>query len=1099
MRLTGPAPPGSPDPFSFSGGEMGSLIRAKGWQATTPGAIARWPATLRTTVEIMLGSRYAMWMGWGKELTFFYNDAYRPTLGVKHPWALGSPAREVWAEIWDTIGPRIDHVLRTGEATYDEGLRLILERSGFPEETFHTFSYSPLPDGAGGVGGMLCVVTEDTRRVIGERRLALLRELGARALGMRSPEAFFGVLAECLGERNPDLPFSLVYTLAPDGKAATLACCSGIGRDHPAAPATIALADGGGGPWELAEVLARGRGVEVDDLSARFRDLPGGPWRKPPARALVLPIAQQGQSRCAGFLVAALNPYRPLDEEYRGFIELLAGQVAAGLADARAYAEERRRAEALAELDRAKTTFFSNVSHEFRTPLTLMLGPIEEVLATDAAGSARPLLELAHRNGLRLLRLVNTLLDFSRVEAGRVQASYEPVELGTLTASLAANFRSACERAGLGLEVDCPRLPEPVFVDRDMWEKIVLNLLSNAFKFTLAGGIAVSLRWDGQGAELAVRDSGIGIPEAELPRLFERFHRVEGAAGRTMEGSGIGLALVQELVRLHGGGITVESTPGRGSTFRVTIPAGTAHLPAERIGARRSQVSTAMQADAFVEEALRWLPAAAGEALPARNGPGWVVLPEAGPPEEEEVRGPRPRVLLADDNADVRDYLRRLLEGRYEVAAVPDGAAALAVAEADPPDLVLTDVMMPRLDGFGLLRALRARPRTRDLPVIMLSARAGEEARIDGLEAGADDYLAKPFSARELLARVRANLELARIRREASAELRAWRGRYEAAVRASGHVLFDWDAETETAVFGDELERILGWRAQELGEKPQLRELIHPEDRAALRATVAHAAVTGEPFRHECRLRHRDGVWLDAEVHGNFVRDPLRRGRHMVGFIRDVTERKRAEARQRLLIDELNHRVKNTLAAVQSIATQTLRSRDPAVPPGESFISRLMSLAQTHDLLTRTCWEGATLRDLLQGKLAPWCGRAGAARVACRGPHVRLGPKAVQALGMAFHELAANAATHGALSNETGQVEVSWTIVPDAEGERQLRLLWAETGGPVPRLPVRRGFGARLIEGGLAKELHGEAQLRFDSTGLRCMIAFPLDLAGQAA
>ena len=225
------------------------------------------------------------------------------------------------------------------------------------------------------------------------------------------------------------------------------------------------------------------------------------------------------------------------------------------------------------------------------------------------------------RNGLRLQKLVNTLLDFSRIEAGRMQAVYEPTDLADVTAELASNFRSACERAGLRLVVDCPALPDPVYVDRDMWEKIVLNLLSNAFKFTFAGEITVILRSAGETVELAVRDTGTGIPAAEIPHLFERFYRVEGARGRTHEGTGIGLALVQELVKLHGGSVRVESAPSRGSTFIVSIPTGTAHLPADLIGGTRTLSSTALGARPYVEEALRWLPDA---------GPFPLIPPDYG-------------------------------------------------------------------------------------------------------------------------------------------------------------------------------------------------------------------------------------------------------------------------------------------------------------------------------------------------------------------------------------------------------------------------------------------------------------------------------------
>jgi GAF domain-containing protein/AmiR/NasT family two-component response regulator len=461
---------------------------------------------------------------------------------------------------------------------------------------------------------------------------------------------------------------------------------------------------------------------------------------------------------------------------------MLRESVTRSLVSARAYEEERRRAEALAELDRAKTAFFSNVSHEFRTPLTLILGPLEDALAEAEGGERRDRLELLHRNALRLQKLVNTLLDFSRIEAGRIQASYEPVDLAALTADLASVFRSAVEKAGMRLIVACEPLGGPVYVDRDMYEKVVLNLLSNAFKFTLEGEIEVTLRDAGETAELLVRDTGTGIAEEQLPHIFERFHRVEGARARTHEGTGIGLALVRELVGLHGGTVDVRSEAGRGSTFQVTIPKGKDHLPPERTGGPRPLASTALAAGHYLEEALRWLP----DGVPVPTTPRPAPAPAARQAASDE--GPRPRIVWADDNADMREYVVRLLAPHYDVEAVADGEAALAAALRRPPDLMLADVMMPRLDGFGVLRGLRADERLRAVPVILLSARAGEESRVEGMGAGADDYLVKPFSARELLARVDAHLKMARERREGERALRereAWLAGQKEALQAA--------------------------------------------------------------------------------------------------------------------------------------------------------------------------------------------------------------------------------------------------------------------------------------------------------------------------
>ncbi|WP_442939803.1 ATP-binding protein [Nostoc sp.] len=481
----------------------------------------------------------------------------------------------------------------------------------------------------------------------------------------------------------------------------------------------------------------------------------------------------------------------------------------------RAVREAARSAD-LAELDRAKTLFFSNVSHEFRTPLTLILASVQDALSDSVnplTSSQRERLELVHHNSLRLLKLVNTLLDFSRIEADRLKANYEPTDLSTYTAELASVFRSAIENANLQLVVDCPPLPDPIYVDREMWEKIVLNLLSNALKFTFEGMISVSLKFNANTVELMVSDTGVGISASELPHLFERFYQVKGARGRSSEGSGIGLSLVQELVKRHGGAIAVTSAVDQGTTFTVTIPTGIAHLPADQIWVASTLISTAVTANAFVEEALRWLPEESTEfqaqsleikaqsseikaqsseikaqssevkaqsseikaqssEIKAQSSEVKAQSPEikAQSSEVQVQSSKRARILLVDDNADMRGYLKRLLSQYYEVETVNDGLAALTAIRRGGSaiyDLVLADVMMPRMDGFELLRSLRTSPNTQTIPIILLSARAGEESRVQGLETGADDYLIKPFSARELLARVNANLQLAQLRREA--------------------------------------------------------------------------------------------------------------------------------------------------------------------------------------------------------------------------------------------------------------------------------------------------------------------------------------------
>jgi signal transduction histidine kinase len=909
-------------PRLFDGdSEMAQLMAEHDWSRSPLGGPEHWPESLRTAVRIVLTSRFAMWMGWGEDLRFLYNDAYASmTLGSKHPWALGRPAHEVWAEIWPQLESRVETVLRTRTATWDERLLLFLERSGFSEETYHTFSYSPLGDDQGEARGLLCVVTEETERVIGQRRLALLHDLGAQLSNASTTDEVLAALERTLAEATPDLPFSLTYALDSQREQARCVALTGMGEAHPAAR-------DGSGPsfehpyWPFSQVMREGTSTVI--ALSESVSWPAGSWDQPPLQAVVMPLPARGMAASPGVFIAGLNRFRPFDAGYRDFITLFARQVAAALSNARLYEEERTRARALAELDRAKTAFFSNVSHEFRTPLTLMLAPTQDALTSSGVLGGKEL-ETVHDNQLRLLRLVNTLLDFSRIEAGRITAAYQQVDLSRLTMDLASTFRSAVERAGLGFEVHCEPIAAPVFVDPQMWERILLNLLSNAFKFTFEGSIGVRLAAVGGGhVELTVSDSGIGIAEHELPRVFERFHRIEGTRARTHEGSGIGLALVSDLVQLHGGTIRVESQLGRGTAFVVSIPTGSAHLPAERIGEATEQAPDRSLALQFVNEASRWLPS------------------ESAHPSDQAPlsRAVRPgRLLVADDNADMREYLTRILSAHWNVDAVSDGLQALGAARQRRPDLIITDVMMPSLDGFGLLRELRADADLQRIPVIMLSARAGEEARIEGIAAGANDYLVKPFSARELVARVAARLELLRLGQRLADERAAIARLFEQtpmpiAILTGEELVFEVANQSYVQVVG----------GRQLLNRPFLEAL--PELRGqgidellleVLRTGVAHIG-------HERLVRlERAGALTDTYF--TFIYAPVRgddrRFESVVVLCNEVTEQ--VEARQRLealaheaaqasrakdeFLAMLGHELRNPLAPMRT-ALQLMRLR----------------------------------------------------------------------------------------------------------------------------------------------------------------------------
>jgi signal transduction histidine kinase len=923
--LPAPLPAQGGPTFLAGGGEMGQRMRTLDWSRTPLGAPEQWPQSLKTIVRVLLDSRYAMWMLWGPELTFFCNDAYLPTVGLKRDWVLGARSDKVWEEIWPDIGPRIEQVLTRGEATWDDSLQLFLERSGFLEETYHTFSYSPVYDDDSHIAGMLCVVTEVTERVIGERHLRTLGELASRAEANESVGDACRRLAQVLAHDPLDISFAGIYLLDSGGLRAQCAA-----RTH--ARAVTALPEVLDArqqmPWPVRTLLETEDVQEVDGLAEKGISLAAGPWPDLVTRALLLPLQRAGASHLVGFLLVGLSPRRALDQPYRAFLSLVAGQIAAALTDAQASDEERGRVEALAELDRAKTVFFSNVSHEFRTPLTLLLGPLEEALAVEPAELPRQRsdLEVAHRNALRLLKLVNSLLDFSRIEAGRLQAVYEPVNLSELTRDLAGVFRSAIEKARLGFKVEIEPVREETWVDRDMWEKIVLNLLSNALKYTLRGEIRVRLSATPGQVELAVSDTGVGIPAQARPHLFERFYRVPGVEGRTQEGTGIGLSLVHELVKQHHGTIEVESEPGRGSTFRVRLPTGSAHLPRERLAEDRRHASRAHSARVYLAEALRWLPGEADSELV--DSQVLAALPGSSAANDAVIAATAPLIVLADDNADMREYVTRLLTPRFRVLTAHDGLEAFEILKRNPADLLLSDVMMPRLDGFGLLRRVREDPSTRHLPIVLLSARAGEEAKIEGIDAGADDYLIKPFAARELLARVNGQLSLARLRRETQAALVDSERRFRVALASSAVgftimqavrdgdqrvVDFSWQYVNETA------ERLIGRAAD---------ALIGARVTAVLPDYWQQVPGHFEFFKTVLA----DGIPRDIEVlvpgesgPSWFHNSVARLGDGLVVWFADVSERKRAEGelrdadrRKDEFLAMLAHELRNPLAPIRN-------------------------------------------------------------------------------------------------------------------------------------------------------------------------------------
>jgi len=740
-------------------GEMRERYRSTDWSSTAVGRSDDWPPLLQVMVEVCLSSAFPMVVSWGPDVALLYNDAYVPLLGAGlHPHALGRPAREVWPDAWAVSGPFVDEVMGRGMAVRRDDMQMVLERNGYPEECYFTFSHSPIRNPDGSTGGMFTVAAETTGHILHQRRLRVVQQLGALSTTHAgNPVETCQAATDVLGGARESVPFGAILLRDGDGPTARRVASYGLSVDGVVHTLTNPAVD----DLPIVDRVLAGGGPEViTGLRDRYADAfgagPLGPLQ--PDEAMVIPLVTAGNPLPTGVLVLGVNPYRPLDEPGREFLALVGRQLSIAVADTFAYQRERDRGQTLADLDQIKTEFFQNVSHELRTPLTLLLAPLEDVLADPAVvlpDAERANITAALRAARRLQRMVDALLDFSRVASGTLVPALEESDVAALTADVASMFRSTAERGGVQFVVQIPGDPVPAEVDPSMWSTIVNNLVSNAVKYTPAGTVSVVVTpRPGGFVELTVTDTGVGIDLDEQQRVFERFHRADAADSRS--GAGIGLALVADLVAAHDGKLELVSRPGRGSAFTVIVPRASGSVVPQ-------QFSMPTAAPAAATAAGR--PPVADRSATAGVTPATAAGTESPGTESR-------RLLLVEDDPDLRAYLTSLLASDgWTVDAVGDAEAALAAAfDPDPlsaPDVVLSDILLPGRTGLELLTVLRNAERTARVPIILLTARAGTDAAIEGLSSGADDYITKPFSSLELLARVRVHHELNQLRENA--------------------------------------------------------------------------------------------------------------------------------------------------------------------------------------------------------------------------------------------------------------------------------------------------------------------------------------------
>jgi signal transduction histidine kinase/CheY-like chemotaxis protein len=728
----------------------------------------------------------------------------------------GRPARETWAQIWDYLRPLLDQAL-AGEAVYRENDLMTFRTygNGILQESHHHWRYVPIRDKAGSVIGLYNQSIEITESVLAERRLSTVRAFSEQMLVVRSLKEYYDSIVEVLDDNPKDAPFAICYSVKPRVPGAVdgdidvkLERTLGVPHNDPSAPETItvniapkaknifgpgtagfssptlsaisAMSSGSGNSrghlfadgnaWPIQRALASRQCVIVQDCRELIKDYPLREWDELPISAIVVPICSDSSTEIPeSVLILGLNVRRPFDEDYDSWIHVIRSHLASSHTSVKAVEAEKRRIEEEVRMEKAKTAWIRGAANDIRGPLALVSGPLDDVLHSDLTPKQKHSLTMAKRNTTRLLRLVDALTDLSRLEAGNVEGRFVPTDIGSFVTDLAELFRPAIEKLGVTLEIDIEPSTRMVYVDPTMFETVVSNLIGNAMKYTESGSITVQVRYT-DFAELSVIDTGVGIPKDELENITAAFHRTTTAVNLGFQSTGLGLSIVREIVHLHDGYLHVSSATlaefgEQGSTFTAKIP----------MKERHSDVSASI-APAFGQYGS----ALAGEAMRWKRGSG-VSTGASSDTGNESTLGSTSRLsdgllfesedvlLLVDNNSDMRDYIRNIFAPFCKVIESTNGEEARALAIEHVPNLILSDIILPKLSGMDLLASIRQESRTAIIPVVVLSAVAGDEARVDALMNGAEDYLTKPFKPKELLARVHLHMQVGKKRRQLEA------------------------------------------------------------------------------------------------------------------------------------------------------------------------------------------------------------------------------------------------------------------------------------------------------------------------------------------
>ncbi|RIB26981.1 hypothetical protein C2G38_2161729 [Gigaspora rosea] len=789
--------------------KFANIVYNYNWSSTPLGPIETWDPAIKTATSLCLKSIFPMCLSIGPPHWIqLYNKAWEPILKSK-PCVIGMTLKEAWPEAYDIIMPLYDGVCTTKKGFFRNDDYYELQRDGYTEEAYFSYTYSPVFKSDGTVWALIVIAQETTQKVLNSRRLKILGEFGNQMPEIVSLESACCITTKVLSN-NVDIPYALIYFIEHNklkaGSKSLIARLTATTFDEdgnkerqfpdflPDTPEIIYLSEDVNKnyddkyvklnrhtasysflkcdeSWPINLVLKDGKHVKVllkDGSQA----------------VLLLTSSFCGDQVISAILICGVNRLCTLDDKYMEFLQLVTNQMSTCLLQGKTREEEKQRSKILADLNYQKVMFFQGISHELKTPLTLMLSPLEDVINICPEDAPITLyLQTIRRNVHRLLKLINTLLQFSSIETGQLKAHYRETNIVEFTQELVSDFKNMAKKLGLDYNVDVPSpdefnqaMGDKIYLDHDMYETIVFNLCSNALKHTWKGYINILLYLDYKVNKkmvvLEVSDTGVGIPEIVLPNIFQRFYRVESQGSRSHEGTGIGLALVKELMARHGGDITVTSAINQGTTFKCWFPIGCEHLPANQIHLNDENQTNYdrelyTNRQLYLEESSQWIKNSVSEShdiidqMPIDNQNINIDITNSNNTDSEKHQ-----ILLVEDNNDMRDYLAALLK-EFDIHRACDGQDALRVLKKldKLPDLIL-NIMMPNMNGYELLDVLRSNEKTQTIPIILLSARACEDSKVRGLGKGADDYLIKPFSSQELITRIRSNIELSIIRQK---------------------------------------------------------------------------------------------------------------------------------------------------------------------------------------------------------------------------------------------------------------------------------------------------------------------------------------------